>query len=95
MFKASSLRIYGRVQRVGFRGHVLEHARKLKLAGQIKNELDDSVSIFVQGEEENINKLIEIIRNAQQPIKVESIVVEETTPKEEVKYFTIAYGDLE
>jgi len=94
MFKAYNLRIYGKVQRVGFKRYVLEHARRLKLAGQIKNELDDSVSIFIQGEKENIDKLIEIIKEAPQPIYIENILIREETPKKELKYFTIVYGDL-
>jgi len=94
MFKAYNLRVYGKVQRVGFRRYVLEHARRLKLAGQIKNELDDSVSIFIQGEKENINKFIEVIKNAPQPIYIENISIQEETPKKELKYFTIVYGDL-
>ena len=94
MFKAYNLRIYGKVQRVGFKRYVPEHARRLKLAGQIKNELDDSVSIFIQGEKENIDKLIEIIKEAPQPIYIENILIREETPKKELKYFTIVYGDL-
>jgi len=62
--KDYNIKVFGRVQMVGFRRYALDNAQALSLQGYIKNELDCSVSIFVQGEENKIEEFIEAITNA-------------------------------
>jgi acylphosphatase/septal ring factor EnvC (AmiA/AmiB activator) len=92
--KAYNVKVYGRVQRVGFRRYALDNAQALSLQGYIKNELDGSVSIFVQGEENKIEKFIEAITKAPLPIVVTKIEKEPASYDASIKYFTIKYGDL-
>lgn len=92
--KAYNIKVYGRVQRVGFRRYALDNAQALSLQGYIKNELDGSVSIFVQGEENKIEKFIEAITKAPLPIVVTKIEKEPASYDASIKYFTIKYGDL-
>jgi len=92
--KAYSLRVYGRVQRVGFRRYVLDLAQDLNLSGYVKNLSDGSVEIFVQGEEEKLSKFLESIKQPPPPAKIREIKEEETSEKTEIKEFRIVYGEI-
>jgi acylphosphatase len=88
------LRVYGRVQRVGFRRYVLDLAQDLNLSGYVKNLSDGSVEIFVQGEEEKLSKFLESIKQPPPPAKIREIKEEETSEKTEIKEFRIVYGEI-
>lgn len=92
--KAYLIRFYGRVQRVGFRRFVQEIAQDLGLSGYIKNERDGSVTIFAQGDEEAIAKLIEAAKSPPPPAYVKSIDEKEAKPRPKIKFFEIRYGKL-
>ncbi|GBC74178.1 Acylphosphatase [archaeon HR05] len=91
---AYKLIVRGRVQRVGFRRYVLEHARALGLKGNVRNEDDDSVHIHAQADDEDVLKrFIELIKSAPSPAYVASV---EIIPAEveDLKSFKIVYGEL-
>jgi len=92
--RALRCRVEGRVQRVGFRRYVLEAARRLKVSGYVRNELDDSVTIFAQGDEEVLQKLIEAVKSPPPPAKVESVEVVEAKPEPKIKFFEVKYGRI-
>ncbi len=55
------LKIEGRVQRVGFRRWVISKAIEIGgISGWVKNLDDGSVEILMNGEEQKINKLIQL-----------------------------------
>jgi acylphosphatase len=54
--------VKGRVQRVGFRAIVKQHAEQLKLTGFTRNLADGNVEICAQGEKVLLMKLIEKLR---------------------------------
>ena len=56
------IKFYGRVQGVGFRYRAEKSASIYDIYGWIKNNSDGSVEMEVQGEEENIDKMIELIK---------------------------------
>ena len=62
----------GRVQGVGFRYTSKMIADKLKLVGTVKNLSNGDVEVYVKGEETNIEKFIEEIKN-QRFIRIDSI----------------------
>jgi len=51
--------IKGRVQGVGFRAATAKHAKKLYLKGTVRNLTDDSVEIYAQGAQPNLEQLLE------------------------------------
>lgn len=54
---------HGRVQGVGFRFYSVYNAKQLHLTGWVRNLLDGSVEMEVQGTEEKIDELILILNN--------------------------------
>jgi len=92
--KAFVVRVYGRVQRVGFRRFVQELGQELGLAGYVKNERDGSVTVFLQGEDEAVAKFIESIKTPPPPASVRTVEAKEAKPNPRIKHFEIRYGKL-
>lgn len=53
------LRVHGVVQGVGFRDGCVRAARRLGLAGWVRNRFDGSVELLVQGDAETLQRLRE------------------------------------
>jgi len=58
MLKRVQLIIHGRVQGVFFRQKTKQQAKRLGLAGWVRNESDGTVKIIAQGEESDLQELI-------------------------------------
>ena len=69
----------GRVQGVNFRKTSMTQATKLGLTGWVRNVEDGSVEMEVQGTEELIDELFEIMKDISPIITIDSI---EETPME-------------
>lgn len=52
------VRVEGRVQGVGFREACVEQARALRLAGWVRNRLDGSVEVLLQGHAEAMTHML-------------------------------------
>ena len=52
------VRVYGRVQGVGFRYFVLNSAVELGLVGWVRNRRDDSVEVIAEGELDVLKSLV-------------------------------------
>lgn len=52
-----SIEVIGKVQGVGFRYYILEHAKELGLKGYVKNLVNGNVYIEAEGEPDNIERL--------------------------------------
>ena len=92
--RASLVRVFGRVQRVGYRRFVLDSAQELGLSGYVRNEKDGSVTVFVQGDDAVLEKFIEMLKSPPQPAYVRSIDIKEVKPKPRLKYFAIKPSPL-
>lgn len=81
----------GRVQGVGFRMYVQQHALELGITGWVKNMSDGSVTMELQGDSAAVDKLEQIIRAGNYFIKVQSLelATRELEPGE--KRFEIRY----
>jgi acylphosphatase len=56
------LRVTGVVQGVGFRWFTLRTARRLDLAGRVRNDVDGSVEVVVEGSDGAVERFIEALR---------------------------------
>ena len=54
-------RLHGRVQGVGFRYKASHVADMYRLTGYVKNEYDDSVTLELQGKEEEIDMFFQLM----------------------------------
>ncbi|MEM4329418.1 MAG: acylphosphatase, partial [Candidatus Caldarchaeum sp.] len=87
--RAVVARVYGRVQRGGFRRFVQELGQELGLAGYVKNERDGSVTVFLQGEDEAVAKFIETIKTPPPPASVRTVEEKEAKPNPRIRHFEI------
>ncbi len=75
MAKARAIvRITGEVQGVGFRNFTVRKARPLGLSGYVQNLRDGSVRAEIEGERDQIEKLLEILKT-EGPGHIENIEV--------------------
>lgn len=81
--------VYGIVQGVFFRQNTKLVAGKLNLKGFVKNLKDNSVEVVAEGEDKNVEKLIEFLKKGPEDSKVERIELKEEKPKNEFEGFEI------
>lgn len=65
--------VRGRVQGVGFRRYVRNWARKLGLAGWVRNEADGSVRLVAEGDAEGLDRLTRLLWGGPPPAAVEAV----------------------
>jgi acylphosphatase len=71
------IKIYGRVQRIGFRFSSMQAAYKFGIRGFVQNAEDGSVYIEAEGSEECVNNFIEWCKVGPLGAKVEKLLLEE------------------
>ena len=81
----------GRVQGVGFRMFVQQHASELGLTGWIRNMEDGSVEMEIQGDPEKVDKLSVLIREGNYFIKVKELKFEPIEPVSDETRFVVRY----
>ncbi len=91
MLKQVKIKVYGRVQMVMFRDATQRQARKLCLIGWVKNEPDDTVQIVAEGEEKELEKLVEWCYNGPVLARVDKIDVEWEKTSGQFNKFEIRY----
>jgi acylphosphatase len=79
------IRIFGTVQGVGYREFIKKKASKLKVEGTIQNEHDKSVTVFVCGLSEDLDKIIDALYQGIPQSKVEDIKVEPLINKKDFR----------
>ena len=67
------VRVYGRVQGVGFRWFVREKARRWGLTGWVRNQPDGSVEVAASGLPENLEGLLRDIRKGPPGSRVDDV----------------------
>ena len=73
--KAVSLRIYGRVQGVWYRGFTVEQAQSRGLDGWVRNRLDGTVEALVAGPAEAIEAMVQRCWQGPSMAHVHEIVI--------------------
>ena len=71
--KELHVRVTGRVQGVGFRWFVRERARRLGLAGWVRNLRDGSVEVAAAGDQGQLDLLVGELRRGPQGAAVEDV----------------------
>ncbi|MBU2545427.1 acylphosphatase [Patescibacteria group bacterium] len=83
--------ISGRVQMVLFRASTQQKAKKFKVKGFVKNLPDKRVEAIIEGEQENVDKLIEWCRRGPILAKVKGVEVIQEEYTGEFNKFDILY----
>lgn len=82
--------VKGRVQGVGFRAHVEYVARQIgDLTGWVRNVGYDTVEAIAEGERENVDRLIEAMKQGPRASHVDKANVEWETPTGEFDVFGV------
>lgn len=89
MRKAAKIVVKGTVQGVFFRQFIKEHADNLKLCGFIRNLENGDVEIIVEGEQDQIQRMIEFSKKGPEHSHIRSVNVEEKKWSGEFKDFKI------
>ena len=61
------IRVWGRVQGVGFRFFTQQLAIQLDICGTVQNKMDGSVFVIAQGEEKDVTRFIERVKASVSP----------------------------
>lgn len=85
MIKCALLRITGTVQGVFFRATCKEQADKFNVQGYAKNMPDGSVEVLAQGEEEDVNALIDWCKQGPPSAKVDNVEISYQELKEPMR----------
>lgn len=75
MLKKVNIKIYGRIQGVFFRQQSKEQAKKFNLFGFAKNEKDGSVTIELEGEDNDILEFIKWAKKGPELAEVKDIKI--------------------
>jgi acylphosphatase len=83
--------ISGRVQGVFFRDRMRSYAKKLNVTGWVRNLNDGRVEAILEGEEENVLKVIGWAKKGPLLARVDNVDVREEEYKKEFNEFEIRY----
>jgi acylphosphatase len=75
--KSIKITVFGIVQGVGFRMFILNEAKKIGVKGYVKNNVDGTVEIVAQGNEEQINLITQAARKGPLHSKVDKCEIED------------------
>jgi acylphosphatase len=83
--------VRGRVQLVMFRDFTRRRARRLHVAGFVRNRSDGSVEVVAQGEKPAVEKLLETLHRGSLLSRVDSVECEWRATLQKMDDFLIAY----
>ena len=91
MEKRLECTVYGRVQMVMFRDFVTRKARSRGLVGTVKNNIDGTVSVVAQGQEDKLQEFLVFIHKGSVLSRVERVEERWVDPLGKFKSFDILY----
>ena len=91
MKKRIEASVTGRVQMVMFRDFTVRSARKLGIFGSVRNAKDGSVEVTAEGEEEELEKLLELLKEGSILSHVDEVKAAWMEPQGEFASFSIIY----
>lgn len=81
--KAVKVRVTGRVQGVGFRAWTQDEARRLGLAGWVRNKSDGAVVALLAGPDEAVERMLAALRDGPDYARVDALTLKEAQPPDE------------
>jgi acylphosphatase len=81
--------VRGRVQGVGFRAAAAHEARRLGLAGWVRNLFDGAVELVAEGDSSVVDPMVAWLRHGPRTAKVTAVDVDESQPPAGLEGFTI------
>lgn len=81
--------IYGKVQGVAFRYHIKELANTLGVSGWVRNRVDGSVELFLQGEIHLVNQLIDWCHKGPAEALVGKIDISHSSAESDLSGFVV------
>ena len=72
--------VSGAVQGVGFRYSAVAEAERLGVSGSVRNRPDGSVEVEVEGEPENVERMLDWLRRGPPGSRVAAVTIEDATP---------------
>lgn len=82
-----NVNVTGQVQGVGYRAAAVRQAHKLKVTGWVRNLDDGSVQALLQGEPDQIDRMLEWMRHGPPAARVDEVVTEEFTGERRYERF--------
>jgi len=80
VIRAADLRVTGQVQGVSFRWYAAREARRLGLAGWIRNEPDGSVHAHAEGPDAAVEEFVTWCGHGPSAARVEAVTVTDVEP---------------
>ena len=77
MRMARSIRVFGKVQNVGFRFYTVNTARQFDITGFVKNETDGTVYIEAEGNPSDLETFTDWCRRGPQWARVDRMEIQE------------------
>ena len=74
------VKIFGRVQGVGFRHFTVQNARRLDLRGWVMNMADGSVEALIAGASEDVEKMLENLNEGPGAARVDRVESDSAEP---------------
>lgn len=87
--RRAHLRIHGLVQGVSFRAYAQGEARRLQLAGWVRNLANGDVEALAEGPEENVERFVRWCHQGSPEARVESVKVDVKEPTGEFESFEV------
>lgn len=84
-----SARITGRVQGVGFRNFTQTTARRLEVAGWVRNEADGSVRLEAEGPRDQLDELLDAVHEGPRMARVEDVTADWADATDEFETFRV------
>lgn len=75
--KAFFAQVRGRVQGVGFRYSAIQEARRLALAGWVRNAANGDVEVWAEGPAENLSLFLDWLHIGPRPARIDSVEYED------------------
>lgn len=89
--KRAHVYIEGRVQGVGFRHYTKTNARRNGAKGWVKNLPDGRVEAVFEGDEETLDRMIELVKEGPASSRVVDVEISWEPPKNDFDDFNVKY----